>query len=869
MEVKSDSQVHASHWPLTILMGLASIFQLILPLFLVRILSAEEIGIYKKTFLYVMTAPWFLLSSGFTNGLYYWSGQVKARTQAFAATLTLLLYWAAATLAIGLAGVILAGLFGAVDRTTLFVSACGVAAIAFTIPSQFIEDLRITGGRTLWAGAYGAIWDVTRSAVMIAFAAVFRSIEAIIFGFMIYSLARFALSLFLNRLADEVPISFRLNSSAPAVWSYAWPASLSAFAFGILVACDQFLLSHSLTAAEFAIYSIGCLSVPPLFIFEQSVNKVMIPKIGRLLDDERYGTAHALAHFKRSIVDLAFVLVPASVGLAFFARPIILILFTGKFAASIPFLQVYSLSYLMLIFPFDAWARAKGDSRWIMKTVAVFAVAALALTAGGLGWFGPLGALAGFLTAHYALRAYALHKISGWLNRPWGDVFPAVPVGAFLAVSLILGFASSLVFRQFGDQTGPQLAATATTGAAFTAVYLALCWPLKLRWDRRLNPSRKILILTQYLNVGGLERMILGLSRELARRDSYQPVIFVYDRVANTPLLDAEFGTIPVIRKQKKSGVDLRISFALLKACLSDDIDCVHTHDLGPLVYAVIAKILSLGRIRIIYTKHGSLRANKPSYIRLERMLARFTSAFVCVSEPLKEQTAFDGLDPARLTVIENGIPFPKASLNALEKREAKANLARELGRPHERLEDRIWLINLARLHRGKGQEHLLAIWKQIPPETRSHALLLFVGGETQPGYFEKILADSRLRPETDGIVFAGGTTQPDRWLSACDALVSASEHEGLPLSPLEAAAMLIPSLLSDIPGHQALNEIAEFFPLGDPITSAMVIGNFIVACKTENQFKRLDAVAIEKWLIPYGVDRMTERYEAVYDSLA
>src|SRR5258706_4985687 len=65
----------SSHWPITLTNGAAALFNLFLPLALVRILSPDEVGRYKAFFLYVMLSPGLFLVSGLTNGLYHWVGK--------------------------------------------------------------------------------------------------------------------------------------------------------------------------------------------------------------------------------------------------------------------------------------------------------------------------------------------------------------------------------------------------------------------------------------------------------------------------------------------------------------------------------------------------------------------------------------------------------------------------------------------------------------------------------------------------------------------------------------------------------------------------------------------------------------------------
>lgn len=80
-----------SHWPLSILGGMVSIFNLLLPLLLVRILTPDEIGHYKIFFLYLVLVPWAFMTAGITHGLGHWSGKENLRIEAFRTSWSILL----------------------------------------------------------------------------------------------------------------------------------------------------------------------------------------------------------------------------------------------------------------------------------------------------------------------------------------------------------------------------------------------------------------------------------------------------------------------------------------------------------------------------------------------------------------------------------------------------------------------------------------------------------------------------------------------------------------------------------------------------------------------------------------------------------
>lgn len=74
---KIFTKLSHNHWPIFIVGNINSLLNLFLPLFLVRIFTPEEMGLYKIFFLYVALIPFFTMTSGLLTSFYYWSGFKK------------------------------------------------------------------------------------------------------------------------------------------------------------------------------------------------------------------------------------------------------------------------------------------------------------------------------------------------------------------------------------------------------------------------------------------------------------------------------------------------------------------------------------------------------------------------------------------------------------------------------------------------------------------------------------------------------------------------------------------------------------------------------------------------------------------------
>lgn len=479
-----QSQKH-SHWPLTILGGATSLLNLVLPLVLVRILSTEEVGRYKIFFLYVSLIPWFFLSAGLTNGLSHWAGlkekdpKKMAEAFRFSALALRILAGFALTLGILMQGYISRALGWGDSETSVF-----IFAAVFTIAAPFFEEATISTGE-IWRGAlFTSGFEFVKNISMLTFALCFHSLWGVYWGYTltlaIKTIAGFFLKSSVRGGRENAPIAN--VPIAQEVLRYAAPVSISALLSVITNYADQLVLSRMLDSSEFAIYSVGCFIIPPLMIFEQSVNRVLIPQMAAAFSHDQPQIAQK--KWNHAVNELGWILIPAVVGLITFAKPIIVLLFTKKFLGAVPYFQISALNYLVFLIPIDAVARARAQGLWILKNLIIFAGLSLALGFVLVKICGAMGALIGVIAVHAFMRGIVLrrlHQQEGW---SWSELIPMQAWLKYACFSLILSACSLGIRHHFH---GNDFAWFIASGSVFAIVYFGLTgnWSIaKLR--RRL-----------------------------------------------------------------------------------------------------------------------------------------------------------------------------------------------------------------------------------------------------------------------------------------------------------------------------------------------------------------------------------------------
>jgi len=176
----------------------------------------------------------------------------------------------------------------------------------------------------------------------------------------------------------------------------------------------------------------------------------------------------------------------------------------------------------------------------------------------------------------------------------------------------------------------------------------------------------------------------------------------------------------------------------------------------------------------------------------------RFTSHFHAISQAVQAAVvARMGVPPNRVTVIERGRNGERLGVPSAARRRG-ARRALGLGRDDE------VILNVGRREFQKGQSSLLEAFDALADERPARVLLIAGREGAAAGALDAKRASS---PHRDRIRFLGHRTDVPDLLAAADLFAFPSLYEGLGCSVIEAMALGLPVVASDIP---ALREVIE-----------------------------------------------------------
>ena len=217
----------------------------------------------------------------------------------------------------------------------------------------------------------------------------------------------------------------------------------------------------------------------------------------------------------------------------------------------------------------------------------------------------------------------------------------------------------------------------------------------------------------------------------------------------------------------------------------------IHSHGKGAGLYGRLASRAT--GVPAVHTFHGLHYEHygplaRAAYLALERRLSGWTATVVNVSRAQEaEGLALRLFTGAQSRVIPNGVDVARLEAEALPRAEARRRLGVHL--------DARAVGAVARFDPVKGLDVLILAMTRVPDAT----VVLVGDGAEAP----RLRALAHAAGLGDRVVFAGEIPEAWRLLRAFDLYAAPAAKEGMPVAVLEAMALGLPVLASDIPAHR------------------------------------------------------------------
>lgn len=316
---------------------------------------------------------------------------------------------------------------------------------------------------------------------------------------------------------------------------------------------------------------------------------------------------------------------------------------------------------------------------------------------------------------------------------------------------------------------------------------------------------KRILIFTGYFypHSGGVESIIYELSRRLhSRGHEVHIVTSNTEGVATTeerdglhiyrlPAWDALGGTYPV---PKPSIAGLKVIWKLLRL----RVDLVNTQTRFFTTSLIGLIVAELKRRPLVHTEHGtehSITTNR--YVRAIAKMYDHVIGFLIVRRAKRNIGVSEAAcDFVRHLGGKNTVVIPNGVDTSLFRR-VQTGLRERLG-----VGDSMVVAYVGRLIYAKGVQDLLSVFPEV--ERKFDNVVLLIAGE---GSYRQELETMAAKVGGSRVVFLGEKNRDEiiEILSIADVFVNPSYSEGLPTSVLEAAAVGLPIVATDVGGTREI----------------------------------------------------------------
>jgi len=274
-------------------------------------------------------------------------------------------------------------------------------------------------------------------------------------------------------------------------------------------------------------------------------------------------------------------------------------------------------------------------------------------------------------------------------------------------------------------------------------------------------------------DLGGLELYMVRSAKALT--DTFNVISVINtDTKLEQYYQDTQYQYLKIPRKRSFSFSAAR---KLSKIIDEHDIDVIHMHWTKDLPVAVMAKVLSKKKPKLVQTRNMTMTRFKDDFYH--RFLYKHMDMILPVTYQVAEQ-------------IKKFIPEsirPKVEVLYMGSDKAEILSAEEIRTYKKEIgitEDEFVIGMVGRIEETKGQYLLIEAAKKLK-ESGITAKIVFVGHAMEEGYQQKLEEIVRNEGLEHEISFLGFTKNPHRFMQACDVMVLATRCETFGLVVIEA----------------------------------------------------------------------------------
>ncbi len=414
---------------------LAMVAQFAMPLFLTRFLSKSDYGVYAQFYL-VLGFLGSIFAFGIQSSLFYFYPISKSETekkQLVYNTILLLLVLGTLGSSILFISPIADFIIGSELSNYLYIV---IATIFLFIPSNIILPLS-TVRKDKWLSViFPPLEVLLKVAIVIPLALYTNSLYGIFVGIFVLQVIIFAyIILYIVRRYGWGRFG---KTSIPLIkqqLSYALPFGFAVILNTVCQRIDKILCVSTLSAEEYAVYSVAFFGIPGVIQIYDALCQVNIVNMASAFKEQ--GKAEVLGLYRSFVVKTLSFSMPIILIAILFAPQILSLLFTDKYLSATPFFRIYTASFVVAMFGAGTILRAIGKTKLSLKAYLISAIISVPLSVFLIQKYSIYGAIAGAMLNMNLPRIFQMIYEAKQLNISMLKLVPLRSIGTILLCTLL------------------------------------------------------------------------------------------------------------------------------------------------------------------------------------------------------------------------------------------------------------------------------------------------------------------------------------------------------------------------------------------------------------------------------------------------
>jgi glycosyltransferase involved in cell wall biosynthesis len=306
---------------------------------------------------------------------------------------------------------------------------------------------------------------------------------------------------------------------------------------------------------------------------------------------------------------------------------------------------------------------------------------------------------------------------------------------------------------------------------------------------------------------------------------------------------------------RESGSIDPKVFQAITKIIEEENIDIIHTHEIRSDMVGLICSAYK--HIPVIATLHGWIANNVKGrlYTSIDKHILRYFDAIIAVSEKMKREVSALGINKDKIYVLHNALV-----LENYKKDNSQGQFRTELGIT----DDDMLVANIGRLSPEKGQEDFIYAANEVLKETRNIRFVL-IGIGPDRNKLIKLVNDLGLQKH---VTFAGYKENMSQLYGCVDLIVQSSYTEGLPNVMLEAMAMGVPVIATNVGGTSEIIENGQNGILVLPGKPHAIAKHIMCYRRNPEDYINMAKNGIDIIHKYFDISMRTKKLEVIYETI-